>query len=290
MAASRLLSVTGLYAPTVLYGSGTWRPGHGETVVAQHLPAYALLAVEEGAHRVRLGADEQRLCAGECCLLLPDRPYHHLLAPQARLLYVVFSVTFERLVVKGGNNTLKLRPGAAPQPPPVAIWGVDLPFLIPTGLQDQARQSLRAICELWWRDDRSRFRANHHLITVLHLLVTSTWNQAAHAGTAGDDPVARALACFAGRPPPASVETLAVAAGLHRNQFTRRFRAVHGIPPAEYLRRWRLQRAEELLAGDEHTIQGVAREAGYRNVAALDHAFTAAHGCPPSRWRRRQRE
>ena len=83
------------------------------------------------------------------------------------------------------------------------------------------------------------------------------------------------------------VASLARAAGASRSEFAERFACFVGIPPMQYLSKWRMQIASGLLA-DKFNIAAVAAEVGYGSEAAFSRAFKKIVGEPPSVWRDRR--
>ncbi|MGE0811890.1 MAG: AraC family transcriptional regulator [Vicinamibacterales bacterium] len=98
------------------------------------------------------------------------------------------------------------------------------------------------------------------------------------------DPVAaRVLGCF--HEAPAARWTLAALArrcGVSRTVLSERFTAHVGVPPMEYLTRWRMQLASRHLARPGATVAGAARAAGYDSEAAFSRQFKRRVGVPPS--------
>jgi AraC-like DNA-binding protein len=82
------------------------------------------------------------------------------------------------------------------------------------------------------------------------------------------------------------VGSLAKDAGASRSEFAERFTQFIGIPPMQYLSKWRMQVASGLLA-DNVNIAAIAAEVGYGSEAAFSRAFKKLVGVPPSVWRDR---
>lgn len=72
---------------------------------------------------------------------------------------------------------------------------------------------------------------------------------------------------------------------VSRRLLEQRFRAALGHGPAEEIRRVRLERACELLAHAELSIEQVARAAGFRSATRLGVAFRKRFGMTPRDWR-----
>jgi AraC-like DNA-binding protein len=85
-----------------------------------------------------------------------------------------------------------------------------------------------------------------------------------------------------------TVDELASDVGLSRSALAERFTAVIGQPPMQYLTRWRLQLAADLLQGSRRSIAAIAADVGYDSEAAFSRAFKRELGAAPAAWRRAQ--
>jgi AraC-like DNA-binding protein len=82
-----------------------------------------------------------------------------------------------------------------------------------------------------------------------------------------------------------TLDLLAKEAGLSRSSFAERFTNFVGIPPMQYLQRWRLQMAASRLCEGGASIAVIAAEIGYESEAAFSRAFKKVIGEPPAEWR-----
>jgi AraC-like DNA-binding protein len=99
--------------------------------------------------------------------------------------------------------------------------------------------------------------------------------------------VGRALALMHSKPAHAwTVDELANDVGLSRSALGERFTAVIGQPPMQYLTRWRLQLAADLLHNSRRGISAIAADVGYDSEAAFSRAFKRELGAAPATWRR----
>jgi AraC-like DNA-binding protein len=99
--------------------------------------------------------------------------------------------------------------------------------------------------------------------------------------------VARALALLHARlRDPWTVEALGREVGLSRSALADRFIQLIGIPPMQYLTRWRMQVAAQALRNSSKSIPQIAEEVGYETDASLTRAFKRLMGVPPAAWRR----
>ena len=85
------------------------------------------------------------------------------------------------------------------------------------------------------------------------------------------------------------VERLAGDANLSVRQFTRRFRAALGMPPAEFVERARLGEGVRRLVESQVRIDAIARSVGYRSPDAFSRAFRRQFKISPSEYRERFR-
>jgi len=100
--------------------------------------------------------------------------------------------------------------------------------------------------------------------------------------------VGRALTLMHGHPGrPWSLDGIAREIGLSRSEFAERFTDFVGVPPMQYLAKWRMQIAAGLLR-QRVNIAAVAEEVGYSSEASFSRAFKKIVGVPPSLWRHRQ--
>ncbi|MFG1704385.1 AraC family transcriptional regulator [Nonomuraea sp. M3C6] len=103
-----------------------------------------------------------------------------------------------------------------------------------------------------------------------------------------DDCVGKALALIHDEPARRwTVAELAAAAGLSRSAFAQKFRAMVGLPPLDYVARWRIRRAGHELRSSDRTVASVAADFGYGSESAFSHAFKRITGEPPTGYRHR---
>ena len=112
-----------------------------------------------------------------------------------------------------------------------------------------------------------------------HLQQTATTNT--------DPAVADALRCIATYyAEPLCVDDIAAASGLQRSRFAERFKAWSGRPPMSFLRRYRIDRAAEMLDQQaECTLADVAAACGFADAFSLSKAFKAELGMSPASYR-----
>ncbi len=82
-----------------------------------------------------------------------------------------------------------------------------------------------------------------------------------------------------------SLTALAHKAGLAPNYFHRRFRALFGATPFNYMLAQRLNRARHLLASTPLSIKEIANAVGYEDSSYFSRVFTAQMQISPSDYR-----
>ncbi len=85
---------------------------------------------------------------------------------------------------------------------------------------------------------------------------------------------------------PWTVDELGREVGLSRSALAERFLRLLGVPPIQYLARWRMQVAKQKLRTDAASVAEVADLVGYESEAAFSRAFKKAVGTAPATWRR----
>ena len=102
-----------------------------------------------------------------------------------------------------------------------------------------------------------------------------------------DPQVGRALALLHGAPATAwTVDELAHKVALSRSALAERFTSLVGEPPMQYLTRWRLALAAQMLRAGREPVIRIAERSGYESEAAFSRAFKREFGVPPASWRR----
>lgn len=83
-----------------------------------------------------------------------------------------------------------------------------------------------------------------------------------------------------------TLESLARDVGTSRSVLAERFTHYVGQPPIQYLGKWRMALASNLLRRSALSMMHIALEVGYETDAAFSRAFKREFGMPPASWRR----
>lgn len=82
---------------------------------------------------------------------------------------------------------------------------------------------------------------------------------------------------------PWTLEMLCSAVAMSRSAFSKRFRSLVGHAPLDYLLRWRMRIARDLLRCGS-TVAAAALHVGYSSESAFRHAFKRLYGYSPKRY------
>jgi AraC-like DNA-binding protein len=85
-----------------------------------------------------------------------------------------------------------------------------------------------------------------------------------------------------------TLQELAKRAGMSRSTFALKFKETVGVPPLEYLTRWRMLLAGDKLANSSDPVSTIARSLGYESESAFSKAFKRVMGCSPRQFSRRR--
>ncbi len=133
-----------------------------------------------------------------------------------------------------------------------------------------------------------------HCVRLLDLIWKETLTHPRHAGALG--PGVRPAYLLRFRPVFQLVEQrfgealtltdLAGAVHLHPAYFSACFKRAAGVGPHEYVSRYRLERARDLLVASDMPLHEVARRTGFYDAAHLIRVFRRFQGTSPGRYRR----
>ena len=70
-----------------------------------------------------------------------------------------------------------------------------------------------------------------------------------------------------------TLDSISKKIGMSRSSFAERFKKFVGITPIDYLTRWRMQRARDLLVNSELSLGAISKRVGYTSEPAFNRAF-----------------
>jgi AraC-like DNA-binding protein len=82
-----------------------------------------------------------------------------------------------------------------------------------------------------------------------------------------------------------TINGLASEVGMSRTSFAQRFKSLVGMPPLEYLTRWRMTVARQALRREGANLAVIATSVGYESDTAFSLAFKRQFGGSPGRYR-----
>jgi AraC-like DNA-binding protein len=238
---------------------------------------YEFIAVLEGQGDFHLGSSRFRYGPGSLLLIPPCVP--HALLTRSGSEGDHMAVHFDWAPdlpgprsTRGGNYRVVVE-GLPPIGPVLSLDDTA------TGLLAEVVRQHRAV------DPLGGLRASVALLRLL--LHLAERGRVGSVGETGDEAVLAALACI-GRhfAEDLRLEDLALAAGLQRSRFSERFKAWSGRAPMGFLRRYRIDRAGEVLVRHpERGLGEIALACGFADAFSFSKAFKAELGISPSTFR-----
>ena len=123
----------------------------GELYTWPKFQAWGLLAVQEGAVRLQLAQGSQlNVTEGQVVLAQPGRVQGLNLPVGARYLRLTFDVRPRQRCLTRDKRSWKAV-DQTPQPDAQALWGRDLPLLIPDACNARTKILIRVVTDRWWR-------------------------------------------------------------------------------------------------------------------------------------------
>lgn len=102
-----------------------------------------------------------------------------------------------------------------------------------------------------------------------------------------DPHIHRALAAIHAHPSNRwTVADLAKTSGLCRTVFAEQFKSLTGTTPIQYVTRWRMTLAEEMLMQSDLSIDNIRQKLGFSSGFAFTRTFRAHNGSSPREYRR----
>lgn len=89
---------------------------------------------------------------------------------------------------------------------------------------------------------------------------------------------------------PVTMNDLSRVTGLSPDYMTRKFKSALHMTPSEYVRKFRIARAMELLCTTDLSVAAVAEKTGFSDVSLFSRVFKQAVGLPPASYRKNAAE
>ena len=86
---------------------------------------------------------------------------------------------------------------------------------------------------------------------------------------------------------PISAPAIAASAMISESECLRCFRSTIGMPPIQYLKQYRVQKAAELLTSTDRKIADIAASCGFPDTSYFTRSFREVKGVTPGEYRRR---
>ena len=244
-----------------------------------HNQAYSFVRDFEPAPAQALCVDRHYLLAASHGALRLEVDGTTWLLPPARAALIRAGVSIQVTILRPVTTASVLFSTAFTSPPPADLAVVDLTPLA---------RSLIAECSRWGDEKVS---LNEYALAMFRALAEVTWALAehpspAHMPTGHSTEVRRALEITAQRlaDDPRFVD-IAGEVGLASRSLARRFEQELGMTWRAALRRLRVLRAIEELAGTDHSVTQIAMGVGYSSLSAFQSAFRNLIGQTPSEYR-----
>ena len=243
----------------------------------QTRPHYTLWLIARGRLTVTIGVQQFEAAPGTVVLIPPHVPHrasHQDRGEPLQCYALEWTIRLDDVAAPGVLTALP--PILRPRPP---AW-------------DTLVESAVLVCrEFAAKDPAHALIANSTVARMIGVL----WREAAETGTLGAAPAGRGdgdatlvrVLVYIGRhiAEPLTLAGLARIAHLSPAHFSTTFRRATGLSPFQYLRRYRLQRAKELLAESNLPVAQVASAVGLPDAAYFSRVFRRAEGLSPRRYR-----
>lgn len=86
---------------------------------------------------------------------------------------------------------------------------------------------------------------------------------------------------------PITMAQIAACASVSESECLRCFHSTIGTSPMAYVKKYRLQKAADLLHATDGKIQDIGASCGFQEMSYFAKTFRAVYGCTPSEWRKR---
>jgi AraC-like DNA-binding protein len=291
----RPLAWTGPYCPFIHFADDAPRR-RPWSLPQRRLEYWLLVTSVEGEERIVVDGQGYDVGCGDSYVIQPGRLHDLGSRRGSTPAWVHFDVLYDpRRSRPGRHHAEAYEPDLGEratllQPDARALWGIDLPVLVPAALAPRFRHAVPALIARQREGGAAaRLAAAAHLAGLLADLVAACW-QSGEVGHDDEDRIGRAEAVARHRlDTDFGLEAFAAAAGLGRSRFCQLYRRIRGEPPGAFLQRERQSRAEDLLTTTDLPVGQIAGLVGYSDATVFVRAFRRSCGLTPGGWRAGQR-
>lgn len=235
--------------------------------------AWVLLAVEEGQFDYHIEVAKGSASSGDIIICPPYTLFHRQIIKPLTFHYFVF------------NYVDKKSPHQAYMMDTLRHM---FQFKCSPSEKDRLFNNFRHLFQLTLREDDNARAWKNHFLNDIWTMVGMQAEQNENRSVIGNDPLMKRAKTLIEQSAfeELLMKDLANNLQLHPVQFTRRFQAVHGMNPYQYLTSIRMEKAKSLLIHTDFTIDHIARTCGYNNGFYFSRIFTKYTKKNPSDYRR----
>lgn len=246
-----------------------WMQCHGgHTCARRFYPDHSLTFVLKGKGYYTIGEKTFTIQAGQCFAIFPDIPITYT-ADQDDPWEYIFAII-------SGEDVLPL----------LRTLGLtkDAPFT-----SFQTTVSIVHNLNSMYKAGASSSRLGYDVLGHFLLAVSEVVEQA-NRNTAGENPqdlyIEKTLAYMkTNYPYDISVSSIAAYVGIEQSYLYRLFKKQLGVSLREWLIRYRLERAVEMMADEEKSTTSIAHSVGFYDLPHFTKAFKTCYGVSPKKYR-----
>jgi AraC family transcriptional activator of mtrCDE len=124
-------------------------------------------------------------------------------------------------------------------------------------------------------------------IQLIRSYIISRGDQEGFLAALNDRDISNALKLMHSMPQePWTLVNISKKIGMSRSSFAERFKKFVGTTPMDYLTKWRMQRARDLLTNSDMSLGSISRKIGYTSEPAFNRAFKKRFNKTPGALRR----
>jgi AraC-like DNA-binding protein len=291
--APSLLAFDGPLCPWIHAADDTARP-RPWAIPQRRLTHWLLVCSLSGEEQIVVEGTPYRIAAGSSYLIQPGWLCDLGSAGGSQPAWVHFDLRFDpqrRQHPYAGpyDHALDQRE-AWLQPQAAAVWGCDLPVVVPPELAPRFAADIPALIARWKVRDRFAGLDTAQRLSGLLLALVQHLQSADSPLTEAAPELrierAEALARQS-LDTDFDVADFAAAAGWSRSRFSAVYQRLRGRSPGAFLRQERLDRAKALLTRPELPVAQVGALVGYPDPTVFGRVFREATGLTPGAWRER---